>query len=406
MDSVYGVGDIGHAPYPDRAAAPPPRTHPQRLQGLRIGTPGCQRHTVRMRAVNAAGAGESAEVTGTPRDGTAPALSRATLTPVFDEALDEDSRLAAQAFAVEVNATARGVDTVATTLRAPPRPRRPRSDRGPDLRLHLATRRYPCLRGARPRDPGRRLGSGSIASRNTRAFRRGWLLRACLALATHPLLDCFTVYGTQILPPFSALPVGWSTIFIIDPAFSVPVLLGVPIARVFARGRGRRLNHAGLAIGAAWLALTLVIKAHVERVSGNSPTAGRDPLPHHADAVQRGALANGRDDRRWAVSRGGLLAGRRGAAGVGREPAGRPRAARGASEPSGGGSPHAVPPGVLSALRSGEMVLSDLRSGFEERLVFSFVVARREGEAIEPAPICRRPDADFTPGTWAKRDSR
>ena len=52
------------------------------------------------------------------------------------------------------------------------------------------------------------------------------------------------------------------------------------------------------------------------------------------------------------------------------------------------------------------MVLSDLRSGFEERLVFSFVVARREGEAIEPAPICRRPDADFTPVTWAKRDSR
>ena len=52
------------------------------------------------------------------------------------------------------------------------------------------------------------------------------------------------------------------------------------------------------------------------------------------------------------------------------------------------------------------MMLSDLRSGFEERLVFSFAVGRREGEAIEPAPICRRPYADFTPGTWANRDSR
>ena len=37
-------------------------------------------------------------------------------------------------------------------------------------------------------------------------------------------------------------------------------------------------------------------------------------------------------------------------------------------------------------LGSGEIVLSDLRMGFEERLVFSFVVGRREGEAIKPAP--------------------
>ena len=64
--------------------------------------------------------------------------------------------------------------------------------------------------------------------------------------------------------------------------------------------------------------------------------------------------------------------------------------------------------GFFSAreLGSGEIELSILRMGFEERLVFSFVVGRREGEAIEPAPIRRRPDADFTPGTWAQRDSR
>ena len=48
----------------------------------------------------------------------------------------------------------------------------------------------------------------------TRQFRRGWLLLAFLALLTHPLLDCFTVYGTQVLLPFSDLPVAWSTVFI------------------------------------------------------------------------------------------------------------------------------------------------------------------------------------------------
>ena len=109
-----------------------------------------------------------------------------------------------------------------------------------------------------------------------RPFRRGWLLLAFLALVTHPLLDCFTVYGTQIFLPFSDLPVGWSTIFIIDPAFSVPVIFGVLAALILSRerGLGHRLNHAGLALGVAWLALTLVVKAHVDRVAGDSLPAG------------------------------------------------------------------------------------------------------------------------------------
>ena len=77
---------------------------------------------------------------------------------------------------------------------------------------------------------------------------------------------------------------GWSTIFIIDPAFSVPVILGVLAALVLSRerGLGHRLNHAGLALGVAWLALTLVIKAHVDRVAGDSLPAGVTPAtsPH------------------------------------------------------------------------------------------------------------------------------
>ena len=76
---------------------------------------------------------------------------------------------------------------------------------------------------------------------DTRPFLRGWLLLAFLALVTHPLLDCFTVYGTQVLLPFSDLPVAWSTVFIIDPAFTVPVALGVLAAQVLSRERG--LGH-------------------------------------------------------------------------------------------------------------------------------------------------------------------
>ena len=52
-------------------------------------------------------------------------------------------------------------------------------------------------------------------------------------------------------------------------------------------------------------------------------------------------------------------------------------------------------------LGSGEIVISDLRMGLEDRPAFSFVVGRREGERIEPAPVRQRPGPEFPPGMWA-----
>ena len=244
----------------------------------------------------------------------------------------------------------------------------------------------------------------------TRPFRRGWLLLAFLALVTHPLLDCFTVYGTQIFLPFSDLPVGWSTIFIIDPAFSVPVILGVLAALVLSRerGLGHRLNHAALALGVAWLALTLVIKAHVDRVAGDSLPAGvtgylTTPSPFNAVLWRVVAMTA---DGRYLEGYYSLLDSEPRVSFVSRAD-GHERLERLRSEA-------AVARliwfsrGFFSAreLGSGEIVLSDLRMGFEERLVFSFVVGRREGEAIEPAPVRRRPGPDFPPGMWAALGER
>ena len=57
-------------------------------------------------------------------------------------------------------------------------------------------------------------------------------------------------------------------------------------------------------------------------------------------------------------------------------------------------------------LGSGEIVISDLRMGFDERLVFSFVVGRRQGEAIEPVPVRQRPGPEFPPEMWASLGER
>ena len=57
-------------------------------------------------------------------------------------------------------------------------------------------------------------------------------------------------------------------------------------------------------------------------------------------------------------------------------------------------------------IESGEIAISDLRMGLEERLVFSFVVGRREGETIEAVPVRRRPDPEIPPGMWAALGER
>ena len=238
----------------------------------------------------------------------------------------------------------------------------------------------------------------------TRRFRRGWLVLAFLALVTHPLLDCFTVYGTQVFLPFSDLPVGWSTIFIIDPAFSVPVILGVLAALVLSRerGLGHRLNHAGLAIGVAWLALTVAAKAHVDRVAGDSLPAEATryfttPTPFNAVLWRVVAMTG---EGRYLEGYYSLLDSESRVSFVSR-PDGHERLEPLRSEAAVARLTW-FSRGFFRGreLESGEIVFSDLRMGLEDRLAFSFVVGRREGEAIEPAPVRRRPGPEFPPEMW------
>jgi inner membrane protein len=50
---------------------------------------------------------------------------------------------------------------------------------------------------------------------------------ATLGYATHGVLDAATTYGTRLLWPFSTLRSGWDIISIIDPLFTLVLLLGV-----------------------------------------------------------------------------------------------------------------------------------------------------------------------------------
>jgi inner membrane protein len=83
-----------------------------------------------------------------------------------------------------------------------------------------------------------------LAKRRGLAFRQTWLF-CTLGYATHALLDACTTYGTMLFWPFSDARIAWNTISIIDPLFTVPLLVCVVLA-------GRRGRPAYARLGLLW----------------------------------------------------------------------------------------------------------------------------------------------------------
>ena len=110
---------------------------------------------------------------------------------------------------------------------------------------------------------------------DTRELRNRWLLTIYLVFSTHVLLDSLTAYGTQIFWPLPLPPVSLSTIFIIDPTYTLPLLIGVIAALVMTRqsDRGHLVNRYGLILSSIYLGWTLVAKTVV---TGNFEQALRD----------------------------------------------------------------------------------------------------------------------------------
>lgn len=106
---------------------------------------------------------------------------------------------------------------------------------------------------------------------------KGWTLLAFGAIVTHPILDCFTAYGTQLLQPIAKTRVAWNTISVADPIYTLPFLLLLLWARTQVQGSDWRakLNKAGLVISSVYLVLTIVNYFNVESVMEESlETAG------------------------------------------------------------------------------------------------------------------------------------
>lgn len=84
-----------------------------------------------------------------------------------------------------------------------------------------------------------------------------------LGISTHGLLDSCTSYGTRLYWPFSDTRVAWHLISIVDPLFTLALLIGVVVATWKLR---RLAARAGFGVAMAYLAFCGVQKQRVQAV--------------------------------------------------------------------------------------------------------------------------------------------
>lgn len=102
---------------------------------------------------------------------------------------------------------------------------------------------------------------------------KAWWLAVWLVLITHPLLDTMTIYGTQLALPFSDYPFGVGSVFIIDPLYTLPLLIGTGIALARKQSSGLHWNNIGLGISSLYLAWGLVMQFYVGTLADKSLVA-------------------------------------------------------------------------------------------------------------------------------------
>ena len=97
---------------------------------------------------------------------------------------------------------------------------------------------------------------------------KNWIWLFFLSIFTHPILDSFTPYGTQLFTPFTDYRVAFNTISVVDPLYTVPFLLSLIIMMFFNRKRTRRTwwLKAGIYTSSAYMIFTIFNKIYIDSV--------------------------------------------------------------------------------------------------------------------------------------------
>ena len=98
--------------------------------------------------------------------------------------------------------------------------------------------------------------------------QKDWIWLFFLSIFTHPLLDSFTPYGTQLFAPFSNYRVAFNTISVVDPLYTLPFLISLIVLMFYKRGTFKRLKwlKIGVYTSTIYLLLTIFNKVHVNLI--------------------------------------------------------------------------------------------------------------------------------------------
>ena len=95
-----------------------------------------------------------------------------------------------------------------------------------------------------------------------------WYLLIFVSTVTHPILDSFTTYGTQLFQPFSNYRVAWNNISVADPLYTIP-FLGFLIWAAFLNPshKSRKvIMWVGITLSSLYMLWTFVNKHQVNTV--------------------------------------------------------------------------------------------------------------------------------------------
>lgn len=116
-----------------------------------------------------------------------------------------------------------------------------------------------------------------------KASLRNWQWLFFWGLFTHPLLDCFTMYGTELFAPFWDKRIAFATISVVDPLYTLPFLACVIIASRFNRSAEKRRfwNYLGIGVSSSYLFLTVINKQLINRKFENAMQAQQIPVARY-----------------------------------------------------------------------------------------------------------------------------
>ena len=217
-----------------------------------------------------------------------------------------------------------------------------------------------------------------------------WFWLILVTLLAHPLIDAFTVYGTQLFWPLAMPPAMWSSLFIIDPMFTGPLVVACIVAWCLReRPAAHRALVVGLLLSGIYLSWSQWAKWQVDSAAESSLAAlGLQDAPRVSTPMPFTTLL-------WRVvvmtptgfmeAERSLVADR-----------GPMKFVEYGSDIQGLAATAAYPAvrelrwfthGFLKAQRTkGELVLADLRMGAEPDYSFRFVVARDSDAGWQPVP--------------------